>query len=233
MDMRLPTKTSSGSAAIAARLQQAILEGVYKFGDRLPAERELAAHFGASRSTVREALRRLEARHLLIRRVGSGTFSNYRPFLEGSNIAEVTSPLELIEVRMALEPRIAGLAAVNATAQDLSRIGDALEGLERAGGDREAFSLADERFHLLLAECTHNPLMIWLYQQINDVRSHTQWGRMKETILTPQRITEYNAQHRALYEALRSHAVDRAVATIESHLEKARVELLGASRIGL
>ena len=56
----------------------------------------------------------------------------------------------------------------------------------------EAFSLADERFHLMMVECTHNPLMIWLYQQINDVRSHAQWGRMKDAILSQDRIAEYN-----------------------------------------
>ena len=226
----LPSKSPSGSAAIAARLQQAILDGTYKYGERLPAERELAIHFGASRSTVREALKRLEALHLLSRRVGSGTFVNYRPILDGNNIADITSPLELIEVRQAIEPRIAALAAVNATAKDLARIEATLERLERAGGDREAFSAADERFHLMVVECTHNPLMIWLYQQINDVRGHAQWNRMKETILSPKRISEYNAQHRELFEALSSHNADRAVQAIERHLDKARFELLGAAK---
>ncbi len=229
-DLRLPSKSSSGSAAIAGRLQQAILGGTYKFGERLPAERELAQHFGASRSTVREALKRLEALHLLTRRIGSGTFVNYRPILDGDNIAEVTSPLELIEVRAALEPRIAALAAVNATTKDLNRLEEALARLERAGADREAFSLADERFHLLMVECTHNPLMIWLYQQINDVRGHTQWGRMKDAILGPEEIAEYNRQHRELFEALRSHDVERSAAAIERHLEKARKDLIGVGR---
>ena len=232
--MRLPSKNSGGAAAIAVQLQQAILEGSYHFGERLPAERELAEHFGASRSTVREALKRLEDRQLVTRRVGSGTFVNHGSVLEGADIAEVTSPLELIEVRLALEPRIAGLAAVKATAKDLQGIERVLVDLEAAGPDRESFSLADERFHLTIVECTHNPpppppppLMIWLYRKINDVRTHSQWARMKEAILTPARIAEYNSQHRALFEALRSHDAERSIAVIESHLQRARTDLIG------
>ena len=229
-ELSLPATVTGGSAAIAARLEQAILEGTYAHGARLPAERDLAHHFGASRSTVREALRRLEERRLLTRRIGSGTFVDHRPSPDGSYIAELTSPLELIEVRLALEPRIAALAAVNAAARELERMAEALEQVEAAGDDREAFSRADEQFHLLLAECTRNPLMVWLYQQINDVRSHAQWHSMKEQILTAKRIKDYNRQHRQLYEALRSRDVETAVAIIEQHLDKARRDLVGASQ---
>ncbi len=56
-DDSLPAAVTAGSAAIAARLRQAILDGKYVDGERLPAERNLAQHFEASRSTVREALR--------------------------------------------------------------------------------------------------------------------------------------------------------------------------------
>ncbi|MGF1608542.1 MAG: FadR/GntR family transcriptional regulator [Kiloniellales bacterium] len=223
----LPATVSGGSAAIAARLRQAILDGNYAYGERLPAERDLAEHFGASRSTVREALRRLEEAHLVTRRIGSGTFVSYRPSLGDGNIAELTSPIELIDVRLGVEPRIARLAAVHATARDLDRIGEALHRVEGSGEDREYFSRADEQFHLLLAECTHNPLMVWLYQQINDVRSHAQWNSMKDKILTGPRITAYNKEHRQLYEALRSRDVEAAERVITQHLEKARRHLLG------
>ncbi len=228
-DLELPNPVAGGAAAIASRLQKAIMDGTYAFGSRLPAERDLATHFGASRSTVREALRRLEEQRLLTRRIGSGTFVSHRPAPDGSSIAELTSPLELIDVRLALEPRIARLAAVNATARDLDRMAEALERVEEAGDDREAFSKADERFHLLLAECTRNPLLLSLYRQINDVRSHAQWGRMKEKILTAKRIGSYNRDHRQLYEALRSRDAEGAEATIEAHLEKARQHLVGVS----
>ena len=223
----LPAAVTVGSAAITARLRQAILDGRYANGERLPAERDLAIHFESSRSTVREALHRLEEMNLVTRRIGSGTFVNYRQTLDKSDIAEVTSPIELIEVRLAIEPQMARLVAVNAAARDLERLGDALGRVEQCGEDQEAFSRADEQFHLALAEATRNPLMAWLYQHINDVRSHAQWDRMKDKILTGNRIDEYNRQHRALYDALCSRDVDAAVHIITAHLEKARRDLLG------
>ncbi len=217
----------AGSAAITARLRQAILDGKYVDGERLPAERELASHFDASRNTVREALRRLEEMNLVTRRVGSGTFVSYHSPIEGRDIAEVTSPIELIDVRLAIEPNIARLVAVNATARDLERIGEVLKKVADCGDSPEVFSRADEQFHLMLAECTRNPLMAWLYRQINDVRSHSQWDRMKNKILTEERIAEYNRQHRELYTALCNRDAETAERVIGKHLEKARQDLLG------
>jgi DNA-binding FadR family transcriptional regulator len=227
----LPKSVAAGAAAIAERLLTGILDGTYPDGTRLPPERELARHFGASRGTVREALRQLEAKGLLTRRIGSGTFVDHRPGPDGNAIAQATSPIELIDVRLAIEPQIVRLAVINASAQDLDRVGEALQRLEVVGDDREAFSGADETFHLLLAECTRNPLMVWLYQHVNEVRGHAQWGHMKNKILTTGRISDYNAQHRRIYEALRSRDVETAVATMIAHLEKAREDLLGARHV--
>lgn len=223
----LPEASGAGSAGITARLREAILNGRYAFGERLPPEREMSEHFGASRSTVREALRRLEETGLVARRVGSGTFVSYRIAPEEEEIAELTSPIELIEVRLALEPDIVRLAVINATARELEKLEAALQRCEEADGDREAFSLADEAFHQALVDATRNPLMIWLYNKINDVRSHTQWKAMKDKILIHERIADYNRQHRALFEAMRRRDVDSAVAMIEAHLEDARTDLLG------
>ena len=226
----LPPPSASGSAAaIAAQLRRAILEGVYSYRERLPAERELASHFGASRSTVREALRQLEESNMVLRRIGSGTFVNYRSLPGENNIAELTSPLELIEVRLAVEPHMVRLAVTNATQRDLERLGEALRGLEACGNDREAYSRHDAQFHLALAECTRNPLMVWLYRHVNDVRNHAQWSAMKDLILTRERVEDYNEQHRGIFESIKTRDADRAVKIITAHLAAARRHLLGAS----
>ena len=222
----LPTGVARSADIIAARLREAIFAGRYALGERLPAERELAEHFGASRGTVREALKRLEEQRLLVRRMGSGTFVNHEQSLESSDISDRTSPLELIEVRLALEPAICRLAALNGTARDLSKLGESIEKLEQAK-DLDSFSQADEAFHLCLAEATHNPLMIHLFSFTNAVRAHEQWALMKEKILSANNIDRYNQQHRQIYEALRSRDVEAAVSAIESHLKKAREDLLG------
>jgi DNA-binding FadR family transcriptional regulator len=221
---------AGGAAAIASQLRRAILEGVYGHRERLPAERELAVHFGASRSTVREALKQLEENQLVVRRIGSGTFVNHRPGEDNEDIAERTSPLELIEVRLAVEPHMARLAALHGTQRDLERLRDALKQVDAVKRDAEAFSRADALFHQVLAECSRNPLMQWLYRQINDVRNHAQWNRMKDKILSPERLAEYNRQHRALFDAIWSRDAEGAARAVGEHLDKARRDLLGAER---
>ncbi|MDH3376460.1 MAG: FadR family transcriptional regulator [Gammaproteobacteria bacterium] len=220
-----------GAPGIIRRLRRSILSGDYGYNDRLPAERELAALFNASRGTVRHALDQLESMNLVIRRPGSGTFVRYRDLSgeEQIEIAEITSPLELIDVRFAIEPQVARLAVLHARERDIARLDDALRRLFVVGSDANAFSSADEEFHLCLAEATRNPLLQWLYRQINDIRGHTQWAARKDKILSPARIDYYNTQHQAIYEAVRSRDVDSAVATIMTHLEQARGDLVGSS----
>ncbi len=225
--MTLPIANGSDVAMIVAEIKTAITDGTYVHGQRLPAERELAAHFGASRTMVREALRQLEHGALVTRRVGSGTFVNQPDMRQVDNIAEVTSPLELMEVREAIEPHLARLAVVHAAAKDLELLENALHDLEASDGDQEAFSKADETFHLALAKATGNPLMAGIYDQINMVRSHDQWNAMKQKVLSRDAIRIYNRQHRALVEAIRLRDVEAAVNVVVEHLGQARHDLVG------
>jgi GntR family uxuAB operon transcriptional repressor len=217
-----------GSAWICAQLRQAILEGGYAHGEKLPAERQLAQAYGASRTTIRAALGQLEQERLVSRRVGSGTFVNFRAPSDAEDIAEQTSPVELIEVRLAVEPHMVRLAVLNATARDIDRLSEAVTRMESGSLDAESFTEFDEQFHQLIAEATRNPLMLWLYRQINQVRCHSQWNEMKDKILTSGRIGEYNEQHRALFDAIRSRDVEGAVAIVTNHLYYARRQLIGA-----
>jgi DNA-binding FadR family transcriptional regulator len=218
-----------GSAWITAQLRQAIIEGGYAHGEKLPAERQLASAYGASRTTIRTALDQLETERLVSRRVGAGTFVNFRPQGDTEDIAELTSPLELIEVRLGIEPNMVRLAVLNATARDIERLAAAMARMDPSSGDSESFTLWDEEFHQLIAEATRNPLMVWVYRQINAVRTHSQWNAMKDKVLTPGRIAEYNQQHTALYEAIRTRDIEAAVAIVTNHLHYARRQLMGAN----
>ncbi|MBC6406446.1 MAG: FadR family transcriptional regulator [Rhodospirillales bacterium] len=220
-----------GAAAIAAQLRKAIMGDTYAYRERLPAERDLAQHYRASRSTVRQALKQLEEGNLVVRRVGSGTFVNFRGNSGEDDIAERTSPVELIEVRIAIEPEMARLASLHATQRSLDRLAEALADVEACSGrDRKAFTRTDAAFHQAFADCTRNPLMIGFYRQINAVRSHAQWARMRDKVLSPDRQRDYNEQHRALYDAIRARDTDAAVRIVRAHLDIARNDLIGASR---
>ena len=228
-----PATSYNGDAGtLSAELRRKILAGEYRHDARLPAERPLAEQFGCSRGTVRSAMEKLEQLRLIERRVGSGTFVNHHATADETEIAHITSPLELIDVRMGLEPQIARLAVINATAVNLGKLETALLELEKLTNEctPESFTTADQTYHLALAECTSNALMIWLCQHIHDVRSHRQWSSMKDKILKPIQIEIYNRQHRQMYEAIVSRDIESAEKVTIDHLETARNDLIGASR---
>jgi DNA-binding FadR family transcriptional regulator len=214
-----------GAHWVAERLKKAILQGAYGHGRRMPAERQIAQALSVSRGTVREALKLLREDGMVERRDGIGTFvaSSGAP---GEDIAEITSPLELMEVRAAIEPQIVRLVVLNAKPRDMGRIAETLAELERCGSDREAFSEWDQRFHLAMAEATHNPLMIEIYRQVNHVRAHSQWQAIKDKVLTPERIRAYNREHRRLFESIRARDLEAALAVVSAHLDSARGDLL-------
>jgi DNA-binding FadR family transcriptional regulator len=223
----VPAKSAN---AIISRLRHAIETGVFADGDQLPPERQLAVALGTARSTIRKALDQLEQRGLVVRRVGSGTYVSFSGPLQSSagDVADLISPLQLVETRLAVEPYMTKLATIHATQKDLDRIEACLEQLEAATADQDRFTRWDSEFHLQLARSARNPLIMHIYQEINDVRAQAQWERMKRVILSPEKIRAYNKQHRAIFDALRTRDVAGAVDQITRHLETARQDLIGA-----
>lgn len=225
----------SGPLAIAATLRNRIVTGTYGYGEKMPTEREMAIAFSTSRATLREALRLLEQGGLIQRKVGSGTYVIYQPAGEvgqsDEDVAEITSPLELIEVRAAIEPRMARLAVLSMTSKDIAGLEEALAGMEAAGPDAERFTHWDRIFHQRIADGTRNPLIAAIYRQINHVRGHTQWRTIKSMVLSLERIRHYNQLHREIYEAIRAHDAEAACRIIEAHMDEARRDLMrGGSR---
>ncbi len=226
---RSAVKTTKGTRAITARIRKEIEIGTYSDGDQLPAERQLSERYEASRSTIRKALTNLEEIGLVVRKIGSGTFVNYilNDEDKAENVIDKISPLQLMEARIGFERQMTRLAVVHATAQDLATIGAVLEKLENTNNDKEEFTRWDLEFHLLLAKCSRNPLILHLYSQINEVRNHSQWGASKDLVLTPANIADYNKCHRAIYNALCQRDVAGTMDALNEHMELARIHLIG------
>jgi DNA-binding FadR family transcriptional regulator len=213
---------------VAAQLRRRIMEGDYAFEERLPAERNLANEYGVSRGTIRSVLDILEKQHMVERQIGSGTYVTHRDTANQQEISSVTSPLEMNEVRIAIEPQMVRLAIANASTRDLDDLHDALRLCEECDSDPEKFARADAAFHMALASCSRNKLMYWLYERISEVRHHSQWRRMKSELLTSERIDYYNAQHLALYQAIAARDTTSAVKLIKNHLYGVHDDLLGS-----
>ncbi|MFT4608250.1 MAG: DNA-binding FadR family transcriptional regulator [Urechidicola sp.] len=219
---RLGTTTSH----VATQLRNMILEGQYAHDERLPSERHLAEQFQVSRGTIRAVLQVLEDQQLVIRQVGSGTYVNLQDTSEQYEISSITSPIEMVEVRIAIEPQMVRLAISNASHRDLEDLRKALLQCENCNGNSEKFAQADTAFHLALARCSKNKLLFWVYERISRVRQHAQWRNMKNKLLTPMRIDYYNKQHRALYDAILSRDANQANKLIKNHLFGVQDDLL-------
>lgn len=217
-----------GSEAIAASLKKAIEGGIYAYNERMPPERELADAFSASRGTVRKALNDLEALGYVNRRVGSGTFVLYSGQRQQSaiDVAELTSPIQLIETRLSIEPYLATLSCVHATGRDIENLRRVLIQLQQSEGDFSAYSKFDSEFHLLIAQCSGNPLILHIYQQIDEVRRHSQWAAMQKEILTSKNMHNYNKQHKKIFECIEKRDGQLAADWVNEHLGKARRDLL-------
>lgn len=152
---------------VVEQVEQAVLSGELSPGDRLPSERELMAQFGVSRSTVREALRVLQAGDVIRSRAGDPR----GPEVLGASPATLEKSMrrlaraehlglgELLQFRMLLEGSAYLLAARLRTDEQLAEMSAALETM-RHETDYHRFSRADVAFHDAIARATNNPLIV-------------------------------------------------------------------------
>jgi GntR family transcriptional repressor for pyruvate dehydrogenase complex len=197
-----------------------------KDGDMLPPERELSEALGLSRRALRDALGFMEGNAEIWRGVGRGTFLGTRPVKFGRGIeilTDNTSPADIAELRLALEPTIAELAAVKATAEDLEELDNCVR-KHAATRDDETWRKWDHRFHYLIAKSTRNPAIIALVEAINVVRGRP-GSRARLSDADMRR--NYGLQHREVFDAIAARDPDRAREAMRSHLSQVQALLRG------
>ncbi|HEU5370069.1 MAG TPA: FadR/GntR family transcriptional regulator, partial [Ktedonobacterales bacterium] len=165
--MYTPIRSNKVYEQIAEQIEQLILSGKLRSGDRLPTERELAEQFGASRTAVREAMKTLAQKGLVDMRPGRGTI-----VIDGTTqamrhslglmmrVGQVGGSDELVEVREILEPEIAALAAARAGEEHIAALREAVAIMDASLDDADAYIAADNNFHRALAKATHNTLIL-------------------------------------------------------------------------
>lgn len=210
---------------IRAYLLEAVAQGAVGPGGKLPTERELAARFDLPRNTVRKTLAQLEAEGTITRHVGRGTFLADTGGFPADSVTH-TSPAELMEARMRLEPAMAELIVTNATPADFERMETCLDRAER-GATLDDFEVWDAALHQAMAAATHNRFMMRVFDMATAVRHQTEWGKLKDRVVTPERRLKYQEEHRTIVEALKARDADRARAAILAHLRHARRNLFG------
>ena len=207
--------------AAIEKMRDMIATGKLRPGERLAPEAELAASLGASRNTVREAVRALVTARVLDVRRGDGTFvTSLRPELL---LAGVTATLELIHegfsleliaVRRILEPAATRIAAEHMDEATLAQLDDLLQRLEHASSEDERIPF-DAEFHALVAQRSGSAT---LASMLAAVSSRTVRARAWRGVADREASARTRTQHREILDALRARDPRRAEAAAEVHV---------------
>ncbi|MGJ8609672.1 MAG: FadR/GntR family transcriptional regulator [Yoonia sp.] len=214
------------SQSVVRQIEQLILRGILKPGERLPSERELAERLGVSRPSLREALAELQDSGLLVSRAGSGVFVGD---VLGSAFSETLVRLfsghdeavfDYIAFRRDMEGLAAERAAIKGTDTDLKVIDTIFKKMEAAHTKRNPAIEAgfDADFHLSIIEASHNVIMLHMMRSMYQLlREGVFYNRQ---VMFKQRTTRgvLLDQHRTINDALQARDATGARAAVEAHL---------------
>ena len=204
---------------VALRIQELIRDDQIMAGERLPAERELAAKLSVSRASLREALIALELGGVIEVRGGSGVYVR-TPEASQVEVPEVgPGPFEVLAARRMVEVEVAALAARMGTDSAIDQILKAVLEMERNHEDRDSNEQADRNFHLAIARATGNTAMVGVIDYLWNQRGSL-WHRLKEHFRTEELRQQTLLDHRRILEAIASHDVAGARAAMRAHLER-------------
>ena len=153
---------------VVERIKQALLKKELKPGDYLPSETELTKSLGISKSSVREAIKMLQAMGIVEVRRGQGTIISKQPGPDYINtllfqlIVEDSDPRHIVDLRTMFETACTLMAMAHATEDDIAQIKETITGLEKTINNGLPSIEKDFEFHLAILNSTHNPLVIML-----------------------------------------------------------------------
>ncbi|WP_438390405.1 FadR/GntR family transcriptional regulator [Caballeronia sp. DA-9] len=188
-------------------------------GDSLPPERKLAETLGLSRRDLRAALASLEAAGKIWRGVGRGTYLGPRPLKFTTSLRSLrtgSSPADIAEMRLMLEPALVELATHKASPEDLAELEKCAKRNAIARDDVE-WQQWDHRFHLLIAQATRNPAIITLMDAVNGIRSKP---NLREKTVDQDTRRHFAEQHLSVVEAMVGRDGETAAARMRDHLVK-------------
>lgn len=217
---------------VADKLLKTIDSGVYRIGDRLPAERDLAAKFKVSRPTMREAVIALEIAGRVEVRKGSGVYVVEPPAMKATGSLDLdVGPFELTEARLLIEGEAAALAATlitEAEVADLAAIIDRMISENDKGISGEG---ADKDFHMLIARATRNSAIENIIEELWNLRDNSKLAKTMYITVRQKGVTPSIAEHRAIHDALKNADAQGARAAMRTHLSRVVDTMFKATEI--
>lgn len=206
------TERGKSHVEIAATLGAEILSGGRPPGSRLPSMEEMFQTFGVSRLVVREVTRTLAAKGMVTSKVRVGTkvsdpaqWNWLDPQVLEWRVKiglDQAFLLQLTQVRLALEPAAASLAAENRTEHDLMALRTALKGMYGSGDNHQKFSKADRSFHDAIIAATHNPFF-YAFNSATEVALSRFFSVMSLSVIANEKThVRSAAQHETILEEI-------------------------------
>ena len=206
-------QTVSGSSPNELR---SLIAEISASNGTLPPERELVQQLGVPRSRLRRVLAGMrEAGHLPPAQVGRRTTRKTGPQTE--NLARVANPMDVIELRLILEPQLARLAAVRASAVEIARITRAATSMPE-----EDYGTPDLTFHLEIANASRNALARELYRILRRVGADARVRLPDRRPACEKRRSERDTEHMRIARAIAERDTNRAEASMRLHLSNVR-----------
>ena len=222
-----PVQPEKLSAAVVRQIEQLILRGILRPGERLPSERELAERMSVSRPSLRDAIGTLQDTGLLTARPGAGIYvadvlgSAFAPALTRLFARHDEAVFDYLSFRRDMEGLAAERAARLASDTDLAVVQAVFEKMQAAHPKRNSDEEArlDAQFHMAIIEASHNVIMLHMMRSMYELlREGVFYNRQ---IMFKQRTTRQALldQHRAINDALQARDPDGARAAVHAHLD--------------
>ena len=219
-------ESSNRYQTLLRELEEFLTSDTLPVGGRLPPERTLCESLGVGRRLLRRALGELEDKGRISRRQGRGTFlvgagdagtRSPPPGHKQASLYESANPIELIELRLVLEPTMARLAALRTSRIDVTNL-FALAKATRDATNHEDYQVADAAFHRRIAELCHNHLFLSLFEGVSEALRDTALERFGENGHCFKRQSNHAGFHEAIVQAIAERDGDRAQSLMLEHL---------------
>lgn len=222
----IPVKKENLYEVIADRIEKMILDNRLHPGDKLPSEPELAESFGVSRNVIREAMKALKERDLIVQRNGDGTYiakpDSHSVIAVLNRIITINNIQysDIYEMRLILEPPATAKVALSITAGQIVQLESLIEKMVESENDYIARAAYDLQFHRQIIEYAENPLLTCVYESVTDLLKP-----ILEHGLMIERSGHLNGimWHRRIVDNLRQGDARMAEAAMRQHLEVSKI----------
>ncbi len=222
-----PVQSEKLSQAITTQIEELILRGILRPGDRLPSERDLSDTMGVSRPSLREALSALQDDGLLTSRVGAGIFvadvlgSAFSPALTRLMASHPDAVFDVIAFRKDMEGLAAERAARMGSDTDLAVIDAAFQTMVAASDKRPSAEEAklDAQFHMAIVEASHNVMLLHMMRSVYEMLQQGVFYNRQAMFRNRTSRDRLLDQHRAINTALQARDPDAARTALHDHLD--------------